>query len=53
MGRGRHTAEQIIGKLWAAEIDPGNGMSTVREVGELGRANIHLGRMFVPYVGPT
>ena len=37
MGRERHTAEQIIGKLWIGEIDPGKKLSTVREAERIGQ----------------
>ena len=38
MGRERQTAEQIIAKLWAVKIDPGKGMSTVREAEGIGQS---------------
>ena len=38
MGRKRHTAEQIIGKLRTAEIELAKGLSTAEVVGKLGIA---------------
>ena len=38
MGRERNTAEQILGTLWTGEIDPGKGMSTVREAERIGQS---------------
>ena len=36
MSRKRHTAEQIIGKLRAAEIEPAKGLGTAEVVRKLG-----------------
>jgi DNA-binding transcriptional regulator GbsR (MarR family) len=36
MGRQRHTAEQIIGKLWEAEVLQGKEMATQEILGQLG-----------------
>ena len=45
MGRKRHTAEQIIGKLRTAEIELAKGLGTAEVVRKLGIADrIHDGR---------